>query len=320
MNAYDWQKRLGDTFHTHGVVGANLLPIIEAERVFDLQVEQRFKGFATLNTAFQSFILETLDDTSKKAARLGAKPPYAWYRPAVLSFVGTFKLLRSSDRLFRSGYPLNGYALLRDLKDHALAYGAILNGLTTLEKVNGWDAAKAEPPESYNWEHARKARNARKKTDSEILSRMVWKQSGFSAEVQEQLIRWNEMFHQEVHGGRLTFAVEGSDWLFGSAPLPVFPFASDKATSLGMFINRFEEVAWMLLRSICYLQPRIMPFVDEWRTKWNILDDSLRMVHEDAVKINRVGASEIIELVRVKFDFSPEEAFYTEASPAGAVG
>lgn len=312
MKAYEWQKRLADTFHTGGIVGAELLPIMDAETAFGVAVETRFQGFATLNAAFQAFLLETLVTSDTVAQQVRFTTPHRWYRPVLLSFVGVFHLFRAADRLFRTGHPLNGYGLIRDVKDRTFAYSAILSGLATFEQVNGWDAAKVEPPETFTAEHAQAMVKARKKIDALILSSMIGKTSGFTDGERKQLFRWNDMFHTEVHGGRLTFALEGGRWLEGKGPLPLVPDASEKEGSVAMFVNRFEETAWLTLRCLCYLQSADYPFSERWRARWQILDDSLRIVHEEAVRSGRAVAAEFLRLVDTKFAYSPAQTFYIE--------
>lgn len=312
MNVFEWQKRLVDAFHTNGIVGAELLPVMEAEVAFGTAADMRFKGFATLNAAFQGFLLETLTTANVVGAKVGYVAPHRWYRPVLLSFVGLFHVFRAADRLFRTGHPLNGHGLIRDIKDRTFAYSAVLSGLATFEQVNGWDAAKVEPPETFTAEHAQAMVKARKKIDATILSNTIGKASGFTQAERKQLFRWNDLFHTEVHGGRLTFALEGDAWLQGKGPLPLVPEVSEKEGSLAMFMNRFEETAWLTLRCLCYLQSAVYPFSAPWRDRWHILDDSLRVLHEDAVKSGRAVAAEFVELVHRKFSYTPEQTFYTE--------
>lgn len=81
-----------------------------------------------------------------------------------------------------------------------------------------------------------------------------------------------------------------------------------------MFINRFEEAMWLILKSLCYLQSRVHPFSERWHELWHVLDDSLRIVHEQAVSDGRGVAAEFMQMVAAKFDFSPERTFYYEGA------
>ena len=147
MEVREWQARLVTTFESH----REILPILEAEDAFGASVEERFRGFAVLGRAFQTFMVITLRAAEAIGNRVGIQPPHQWYRPVLLSFAGVFHVIRSAERLYRSGHPLNGYGLIRDVKDRAFAYATILNGVTTFERVNGWDAVKLGIPSNSHW-------------------------------------------------------------------------------------------------------------------------------------------------------------------------
>jgi hypothetical protein len=121
------------------------------------------------------------------------------------------------------------------------------------------------------------------------------------------------MFHQEVHGSRFT-NMKGALWWVNSAnPLPTMP-TSDLKTA-GMYVNRADEIRWMLLRTLPMLQLHPGAFGAEWARRWAILDESFQFVVKSLERDGLRVASSIIYFVETKFRFAPQSASYTEAAP-----
>jgi hypothetical protein len=88
--------------------------------------------------------------------------------------------------------------------------------------------------------------------EKKIFSRMIGKNSGLDVAHLEALTQWNELFHTEVHGSRLSTMREVFSWLQDKKDFAVGPRMDDD--SFTMYMNRFTEIAWMILRSLPFLQ------------------------------------------------------------------
>ncbi len=306
MKVAGWLSRLDDAFGEGQFIGPDLLPVVTAETDYGVAAARSYAGFFALSSCIQSLVLQTL--ATAQRTRL-AKSGEGWFRPVLLSFAGLFRILRAAESLFLHGYPLNAYAQLRDLKDRLLATGAVINGYITFQDANGWNTVNVAP-ELFTIEDFRKRREARKKADRFILDHMTGKQSGLSIETRSELRKWSDFFHTEVHGGRFTFALEGEDWLYGRAPLPIAPSLGSHSKGEGLFISHFEQLGWLLVRTLPYLQPPETHFSSKWHTRWAILDDSLRIVTEERVSAERPLFAAFLELVNQKFAFTPSKTCY----------
>lgn len=309
MKPAGWLARLDEVFGAGTVIGPELLPIVTAESDFGAAVAKHYAGFFALSSCLQSLVLETLSMAEQLPL---AKEPSSWFRPVLLSFASTFRILRAAENLFLKGYSLNAYAVLRDLKDRVIAYGAIINGYISFSAINGWDVVNVSPRD-FTIEHFRTMRKARQKADGIVQRKMFGAESGLSATTCAELRKWNDFFHAEVHGGRFTFAIEGHEWLFGNGPLPLEPSFDPTSKADGMFLSHFKELGWLLIRTLPYLQPPKIGFNKTWRKRWYVLDDSFRAIFESNAASDQAVVTAIRELVSTKFDFNPDNTFYQES-------
>lgn len=141
-----------------------------------------------------------------------------------------------------------------------------------------------------------------------MRDRMLGSASGLEETHMRELDRWEQCFHEEVHGSRWTFFTELGPWLKGEKGLSFGPEPNDMA--IGMYMNRCNEIGWMFLRTLPYLQLTPRAFGDTWATKWRVLDDSFRVTSEGLGKMEKKIAWAFIALVDRKFDFSPEQTSY----------
>lgn len=308
MKPNDWLARLDEAFGAGAFIGPELLPIVTAEIDFGVSVAKHRAGFFALSSCLQSLVLETLETAELLPI---ARKPSSWFRPVVLSYAGTFRILRAAENLFLKGYPLNAYAILRDMKDRVIAYAALINGYTSFNTINGWDVVNA-PAGGFTIEHFRAMREARKKADRIVMSKMFGAQSGLSTPTRLELQKWNDFFHAEVHGGRFTFALEGQDWLRGKGELPLGPTFDPTSKTDEMFVSHFKELGWLFTRTLTYLQPPKSGFSKSWCKRWAVLDESFRAIFQDSVAAERPIVAAILELVDSKFDFEPASTHYRD--------
>lgn len=295
MNVPEWQRRLEKTFARHGLIGERVLSIVEAEKECARRFVRKFVGHRVLTDSFQDFYVETLELSNEWLQGHEPPGPYGNYLFTVLVYVVIFRSLRAAENLSMCGYPLDGFALLRDLKDRALLLGAVAAGLTSV-------AALWMRPNTVL---------AEKTLERRVLDHMVGKKSGLDEHVQTELREWAELFHSEVHGSQLTLTL-AFDELQKHRRVSIGPTFDDDASA--MYVNRCHEVSWMLLRTLPFLQCESRAFPDEWAAKWRMLDESFRFMVEALGQMGKPIAQAIVTLVDTRFPFSPH-TFYREPTP-----
>ena len=174
---------------------------------------------------------------------------------------------------------------------------AIMQGMTTIEAIEG--VANGFDPSTVKRDRIREERR--------VFEFMHGASSGLTKESVDELLAWDSLFDMEVHGSRLS-KIDTKDWLEQKASLPFVPHFNPFA--LGMFMNRANEISWMLLRILPSLQPGPLSFGDEWAKKWLVLDESFRATVDSLGKeCAKKISSAIIEFVEKKFPFTPEFRF-----------
>ena len=304
MDVGEWQRRLEKTFGIDGIVGKRLLDILDAEKKYGIHIAETYHGHLVLINSFFDFYIETIQKGSKWIQENGWPKNLPNYPINILQNVTNFKSFRAADILFMNGYPLDGYALLRDIKDRAIFLGAIIHKLSdfsTLAGIKGLNTVSSE--------NMPKIIAARKKEEQRVHDLMIGEKSALPADVISELKFWEKLFHEEVHGSKLTQAVAGGGWIRGKAPLYLYPVPN--TTGMAMYMNRASEVAWLLTRTFLFLQPVENAFGKNWKSKQMILDESFRVMIQGLEKIGKKIASAFIYFVDNKFSF-PENLHYSE--------
>lgn len=297
MDVSSWQKRLGDTFSTNGLVGARVQIVLDAESEHAAVYAAKFSGQMTLGESFKDFCLETFELLNRVVAMQREVTVTHQYADFVGRHTMIFRGLRAAELLCHSGYPMQGYSLLRNLFEQAVLMSAVMQNLTTIEAIEG--IAKGFDPDQLKRE--------RIKEEKRIFSLMHGTKSGLAEETITELARWDNLFDLEVHGSRLS-KIETMHWLEGKSSLAFVPRFNEKA--LAMFMNRINEISWMLLRILPSLQPGPLTFGDGWAAKWKVLDESFKeAVASLGIELGKKIAPAIIELVETKFTFEPDYRF-----------
>ena len=151
------------------------------------------------------------------------------------------------------------------------------------------------------------ALSRRKNEEKRILSQMIGKNSGLDATHREAIIQWNNLFHQQVHGARLSIMRETFAWFREEKDFDVAPRMDDDGFT--MYMNRFTEIAWMTHRSLPFLQTEIIHFSDEWQRQWQVLDDALRVFVEGLGSLGKKIAPAFIAMIDSKFATSPASRY-----------
>jgi hypothetical protein len=315
MSVDEWHKRLAHTFKVNGLVGGHLRIVHEAEDKVGDHLAKVFRGQDALLCSFQSFFIETLTLANRDINARGWLKNAPNYTITVGAFFNLFRRFRACEVLYLKGYPLDGYALMRDIKDRAFLMAGVARNITTFEKVLGLPVSDPSKPASYGKEQTRN----RKDNEHRVMHAMTGKTSGLSADVQDDLKRWDDVFHLEMHGGTFSLMQELGELQKGKI-LQIGPSVVQDAFI--MYINRSSELGWMVTRLLPYLQMTAHAFGDDWHKKRDILDDSFRYMLEDFSNLGkRLGAS-FITMMDDKFAFK-EPFYYSEADgsqmPGGVV-
>lgn len=309
MDVTEWQNRLEENFTVNDVVGGNLLPIFAQERACGEYLANTFRGQCVLIDSFQSFYVETMRNARDWISANGWPRDSESYGPILLYYVIAFRSFRACENLLLKGYPLDGYALLRNLKDRCIFLAGIAHNKTTFPALSGHKGIESPTIESLP-----QIKKQRKKEEQRVLNLMIRKNSGLPDDTIAELKRWEQLFHEEVHGSNVSFTKEFLDWVKGKAALSLGP--TPKEHSMAIYMNRASEVGWLLACLLPYLQPEKNAFGDIWLNKQQILDDSFRYMQLGLSRSGKKIGDAFIRFVEEKFRFS-EPFFYFEADGSG---
>ena len=132
-------------------------------------------------------------------------------------------------------------------------------------------------------------------------NRRFGKDSGLAEDVQSELMRWDRLFHYEVHGGLLSLLKEVGDlYKLGKPPSIGLTFDDD---SLSMYVNRSSEMGWLVVRLLPFLQMSAGDFGDDWEEKRSVLDESFRLMVEELSMLGKKIGDCFIKMVDEKFMF-----------------
>src|SRR5688500_14673728 len=133
---------------------------------------------------------------------------------------------------------------------------------------------------------------------------MSGSKSGLSQTTIDELALWDSLFNMEVHGGRLSLA-NAQGFMKGTDRLPIFP--EFRQRDVAMFMNRYCESGWMTHRLVPLVQPSAIPFHQEWKEKWRVIDESFGIVVLSLTKENGMAiGGAITEYVNAKFPFNSD--------------
>src|SRR6516164_11332987 len=149
MEPSDFVKRLQAT-----AFQVELAVLTDAELSFGAQISQ-LKGFHALSTAFKRFFLETIAAFNQEVRPKVTAKISAQHAQLVEKLVHDFQILRAAEVTAISGYPLQGYTLLRNVYDDCVLASGAMQGLTDFEELAG-----IKPGEPFDEHKALKNRKA----------------------------------------------------------------------------------------------------------------------------------------------------------------
>jgi hypothetical protein len=206
--------------------------------------------------------------------------------------------MRAAEIVAVNGYPLDGYALLRNAKEQALCIGAIASGHSSFPAWYGYKGMDPSIPVDH--EKNRLAARNRKVEEFRIRSITLGRNSGLGEEHIRELERWENLFNMQVHGSRFSMAQDYfrmQKGLFSIGPLP--------DEDVAMYMNRFSEISWMAHRILWYLQRADVRFDGEWERRWNIMDESIRFMVLGLDELGKKIAKTFEAMIDAKFQFGP---------------
>ena len=311
MDNGQWQRRLDKLLTDSPELQDALSALKEAEEEHEAKVLGKLFGYQAISNCFQGFAANTVSTVENQLLEHPRLSRPSNYILLVLRMTACFRGFRAANNTFLRGYPLPGFALLRNVKDWVLMIAAIGNGLITLTTLTGLeqpsDDAASSPP---NMDIVRKRRM---KEERRVLGMMLrTPASGLNISVRKELRTWEDLFNMEVHGSLGSLALEGIPWMLGQ---PVSPLLHSCFLEKPMltFTNRACEVGWMILRLLPLLQVTPGQFGTDWAEKWKILNQSFRFFSLGLAAEGKPVGAAIVELLDQKFNFSPEHACYVES-------
>ncbi|HEY4760240.1 MAG TPA: hypothetical protein VIH42_06650, partial [Thermoguttaceae bacterium] len=135
MDNVQWQRRLEKLLTDSPELQDALSTLRAAEEEHEAEVLGKLFGYQAISNCFQGFAANTVSTVENQLREhpLVSRPRN--YILLLLRVVACFRVFRAANNTFLRGYPLPGFALLRNVKDWALMIAAVGNGLTTLTAI-----------------------------------------------------------------------------------------------------------------------------------------------------------------------------------------
>jgi len=305
----EWQKRLADTFTVDGLIGGSLQRVFDAEDAAGNYLVNTFRGQNILLDSFQSFFIDTLTLANEKIKTNGWPKGRINYPVALAYFFNLFRRCRACEILYMKGYPLDAYALMRDIKDRTFMLAGVAHNMITFSGIIGAPATTLTDPMEYK----KQTTKNRKDAEHRITNGLMGKTSGLPVNHQGNLKIWDEFFNYEVHGGGVSLGQELSAISKGRIP-QIGPSVNQDA--FVMYMNRSAELGWLIVRVFPFLQLLEEAFGKEWEGRRQVLDDSFRYMLEGFNNLGKQLGPSFIAMVDTKFVFK-QPFYYFEADGSG---
>jgi hypothetical protein len=267
---------------------------MQLEKAVGQLFARKYHGHRLLTDAFLDFFADTLQTQLAFHSQHGWPSNEPNYALTFFMYLTMFRTVRATEVLSVNGYPLQGYALQRSIKDQVFILCAVANNVVGFNEMFGWQ----EGPEKM-------AAN-RMKTEHKIRSVIIGKESSLSDETQAELLGWDQMFNFETHRGLFTLFDTLDDALKGKLDV-VGPSPEEKNDAV--FINRSNELNWMILRLIPCIRRKEIIWSDEWTQKWELLEESFRMMNEGFADLGKKIPLAHLEMIELKFKFGPDHYY-----------
>jgi hypothetical protein len=131
-----WQKGLEEAFSTDEIVGGKYLAEVQAEEdECGACIVFKYRGHRVVHDSFFEFFGATLTLAFQHVRQFGWPPNSPQYLIGFLHFLTLFRVARAADKLAIAGYPLDGYAVLRSLKEQAFALAGVVLGYSSFGRL-----------------------------------------------------------------------------------------------------------------------------------------------------------------------------------------
>jgi len=268
-------------------------------------------GYVVLTNSFQSLFHSSLAACLEQYHTTSSTST-APYQPAFfLDCLALFRSCRSTESLLYRGYPLDAYALLRDVADRAIFLGAWAVGLSSYQALNATSALQ-EGAGLDRDEIRDRIRRAREQEQGKLLRLMMGAESGLDPDTIVWLRRWRSLFNLQVHGSRLTTASDFSRWVRRREPLSLGPVPD--VDDVTVYTNTSPEVYWMILRLLPFMQLSPGVFGPSWAYEWSVLDESFDFYQSGFEALGKPMGTAIRRFIEAKFKLRPGDA-YIEYGP-----
>jgi hypothetical protein len=311
MNEWrEWHERLESAFGLTNGSSPALAELAAAERSYGDYIQANYAGHRALWGAFSIFHHDTLTQVARTYPGYPTEEQ-AKYHPALfVDAIAVFRSFRAAEALLYSGYPLDGYALLRDLKDEAAYVAAMISGETDYVRLRGLGALTESAGTA-------EVKRAREREEKRLLPKYFGDASGLEVDVRDAIKRWSTLFNLEVHGSRLT-TTDIVGWFRREHDLQIAP--RPKSRIIGLYVSTVPVVAWMHLRCLPFLQLPGRALDATWQRQWHLLDESFRWLlstwQSSALETGRA----LVRLVDTKFAFDPRHVYVERVLPADSTG
>ncbi len=301
MTSEEFQKRLYDAFMYEGKPYARVFMIHESEAKYGMAAA-KFSGHLSLSDGFKACFLEAVELLNTHCRPLLKTPLSEFYPQLLPRLVNAWHTLCGAERAALSGYPRPAFTTLRNVFDDNVLTSAALQKVTDFYRIEGIDpndkSGKIDPIA---------IKKARMDNEYEVRRVMTGWKSGLHPTVVEELIKLDQLYDLEVHGGRLSLT-DATGFMKGTEPLRIVPAFSEGSWAL--FMNRFAEVAWTLHRLLPNIQPSEGPMPREWCDKWAIVDNSFEIVVRSLSKDLKMKIGDAYaDFMKAKFPFNAASTF-----------
>jgi hypothetical protein len=195
-----WQDRVHETFDYNRMLGGKFLfPMMQLAGTVGELFIKNYRGHRLLTDAFLDFYGDTLQTQLSFHSRNGWPSNEQFYPLTFLMHLTVFRTVRATEVLSVKGYPLQGYALQRSIKDQVFILWAIAKNVVSFGELFGWQGAFTSG--GTRDEVLRKMAAKRMMAENKIRSLIIGKESGLSEGTQAELLGWEQMFNFETHRG-----------------------------------------------------------------------------------------------------------------------
>jgi len=294
-----FHELLRSTFGDDDVVAERLRELEEAEDEGGALLFT-FPGIVRIMERVFVFLIETIRLAEAARLRPGA-PRYPWHGSLLLDFATHVKRLRAAYRLLQVGYPPFALTLLRDFRERALLYAAILHRATTIREILG---LPLDPPagEKLPPFDARRVVKERKTNQRAALATIDGRESGLEARTSSRLALLKDVLDSEVHGSQIS-GTEGEAFIRGG-PLPIVPMPTRDSVLACLTVTL--TASHYLVRTLPVLQLEPGAFGAAWVERWRVMDRVLAW----ALETERASSAATKELTDKKLAFDPETHAY----------